>query len=210
MPRFTERHDLLHKRVERFTRMLQGVEDGDVRAIHRTRVASRRLREVLPVLQLDADVLHKLSRRLRKITDRLGAVRELDVLLAVIDELGQDRPLSAIRAGAGRRHRRGRAQAETRTAADEKPASGTAPRGSQARKAWADARDVRMPRPTRGTERRSWKWAIDARVARRAATLGSGHLQGRHSVSARTAARRADCGQETAVCAGALGARSRR
>ena len=40
----------------RFTRMLQGVEDGDVHALHRTRVASRRLREVLPVLQLDPDV----------------------------------------------------------------------------------------------------------------------------------------------------------
>ena len=50
--------------------MLQGVEDGDVDALHRARVASRRLREVLPVLQLDSDVARKLNRRLRKITDR--------------------------------------------------------------------------------------------------------------------------------------------
>src|SRR5207249_990507 len=44
-------------------------------------------RELLPVLQLDHDVTRKLSRRLRVVTARLGAVRELDVLLLLIDEL---------------------------------------------------------------------------------------------------------------------------
>jgi len=78
--------------------MLHGLEDGDVRAVHRTRVASRRLREVLPILQLDPEVSEKLSRRLRKVTQRLGVVRELDVLLALIDELaGSDRyPTTAL------------------------------------------------------------------------------------------------------------------
>ena len=47
-------YELLHKRLERFTRMLQALGEGDVRALHRARVASRRLREMLPVLQLDA------------------------------------------------------------------------------------------------------------------------------------------------------------
>ena len=70
--------------------MLHGIEEGDPNAVHRTRVASRRLREVLPVLQLDPEVSEKLSRRLRKVTQRLGPVRELDVLLALIEELTQD------------------------------------------------------------------------------------------------------------------------
>src|SRR5258705_50504 len=88
MPRpVAEPYDLLRPRLERFTRLLQEVEAGDVRALHRTRVASRRLREVLPVLQLDHDVARKLNRRLRKITSRLGTVREFDVLLSLIDEL---------------------------------------------------------------------------------------------------------------------------
>ena len=39
--------------------------EGDVRAIHRTRVASRRLREILPVLQLKADVCEPGRRRSR-------------------------------------------------------------------------------------------------------------------------------------------------
>ena len=91
MPRSTvdrpQRYELLRRRLERFTKMLQGVEAGDPRALHRTRVASRRLREVLPILQLDPEVTQKVSRRLRKVTTRLGVVRELDVLLALIDEL---------------------------------------------------------------------------------------------------------------------------
>src|SRR5437764_11365081 len=87
MSRSTERYDLLRIRLDRFRRMLHGVAEGDVHALHRMRVASRRLREVLPILQLDADVAHKLGRRLRKVTERLGVVREFDVLLGVIEEL---------------------------------------------------------------------------------------------------------------------------
>ena len=83
---------LLKQRLDRFTRVLPGVEKGDVRSLHRARVASRRLRELLPVLQLEPDSSSKLGRRLRKITRRLGTVRELDVLLLVIEELQRDRP----------------------------------------------------------------------------------------------------------------------
>src|SRR6478735_10737013 len=87
MPASTRRYDLLHKRLERFTQMLQGLDEGDVRALHQTRVASRRLREILPVLQVEPDVASRLGRRLRKVTQRLGGVRELDVLSLLIEEL---------------------------------------------------------------------------------------------------------------------------
>lgn len=172
MSRSTERHDLLHKRLERFTRMLQGVEDGDVPAIHRARVASRRLREVLPVLQLDADVLHKLSRRLRKITDRLGTVRELDVLLGVIDELGKAgrhpqsalaRVAAAVNEERGRRRERLLAKGQLRELRRV---------GAKLEKLTRTL-EIQDAAPRRGTERRSWMWAIDARVARRAATLAA-------------------------------------
>src|SRR5262252_1561549 len=81
------RADLLQKRLEQFTRLLHELQQGDVRALHRTRVASRRLREILPVLQLKHDVAVRLGRRLKHVTAELGRVRELDVLLAVIAEL---------------------------------------------------------------------------------------------------------------------------
>src|SRR4051794_17993902 len=87
----TQRHALLRARLERFTRLLPGLAQGDVNALHRTRVASRRLRELLPILQLDHNATDKLGRRLRRITERLGTVRELDVLLIMIDELQESR-----------------------------------------------------------------------------------------------------------------------
>ena len=86
MPLSSTRSELLKKRLDQFTRVLNLVEQGDVRGLHRARVASRRLRELLPMLQLDADKARKLGRRLKKVTTRLGTVRELDVLLLLVDE----------------------------------------------------------------------------------------------------------------------------
>ncbi len=71
--------------------MLAGVEAGNIKSLHRMRVASRRLRELLPVLQLDRASTHKLLRRLKKVTQQLGSVRELDVLLLLLDELEASR-----------------------------------------------------------------------------------------------------------------------
>src|SRR6188508_3387603 len=87
MPALLNRYDLLRARIDRFTRMLHGVEAGDVSAVHHARVATRRLRELLPILQLDRSVAEKLGHRLRRTTRRLGAVRELDVLLLLTEEL---------------------------------------------------------------------------------------------------------------------------
>jgi CHAD domain-containing protein len=148
--------------------MLQGVEDGDVKALHRTRVASRRLREVLPILQLDHDVSHKLSRRLRKITDRLGSVREFDVLLGLLDELkGVARypngALARVAAHVG----------EDRVVARKRLL--TKVRIGELRRVAAKlekiARTLEGSADGAGTVRRSWRWAIDARTARRASTV---------------------------------------
>src|SRR5262245_9289694 len=83
----TDRSRLVRRAADRLTRPLSALEQRDVAALHRTRVASRRLRELVPMLPIDGDAAKKLGRRLRKITRRLGTVRELDVLLSLIDEL---------------------------------------------------------------------------------------------------------------------------
>lgn len=57
---------------------LQGVPD----ALHRARVASRRLRELLPLLGQSSG---KAAKRVRKLTRALGRVRELDVALALLE-----------------------------------------------------------------------------------------------------------------------------
>src|SRR5689334_3405838 len=95
MSAFRPRHLLLETRLRRFTRMFPGVNGGDLRAIHRTRVASRRLREVVPVLQLDGRVTKRLTRKLRKLTRGLGQLRELDVLGLLVDELRESGRFSA-------------------------------------------------------------------------------------------------------------------
>ena len=57
---------------------------GDAAALHQARVASRRIREALPLVTRPA---RKLMRQVRRITRALGPVRELDVALLLLDEL---------------------------------------------------------------------------------------------------------------------------
>src|SRR5580700_10291386 len=78
------------KRLDAFAHELGPVEDGDVEAIHRTRVASRRLRELLPLLELDRETARNLTGGLRKVTKQLGTVRELDVIVILARELAEN------------------------------------------------------------------------------------------------------------------------
>lgn len=161
------RYDLLRSRLDRFTGTLPGVEAGDTAAVYRARVTSRRLRELLPVLQLDHGLSRKLDRRLRKLTRRLGTVREPDVILQVLDELHKggrvpDRALRRVSDAA----RQARDEAQGRLA--DKHVAGDLKRVAKKLEAVAaklEDADAGSPRS------RGWRWAIDARVARRAATL---------------------------------------
>ena len=169
MPASLGRHKLLHERLEQFTKMFHGLEQGDARALHRTRVASRRLREVLPVLQLEAGLAHKLNRRLRKVTERLGIVRELDVLLLLVGELRHvgrhdQAALSRLAEVFTEENEKARERlfaklplTELQRVANKlgRVALGAEPDGSH--------RD--------GEEPRGWRWTIDTRVARRASSL---------------------------------------
>jgi CHAD domain-containing protein len=57
--------------------------------VHQARVATRRLREAVPVLSagLKHSKAGKASRKIRRLTRALGTVRELDVTLQLLDEL---------------------------------------------------------------------------------------------------------------------------
>jgi CHAD domain-containing protein len=56
---------------------------GDGAAVHKARVASRRLREILPVA-VGRRPYGALNRRVRRLTQALGPVREVDVTLALL------------------------------------------------------------------------------------------------------------------------------
>jgi CHAD domain-containing protein len=89
-----------------------GVLVGEAAAVHRARVATRRLREALPVLEGEKRGVKRLRRDLRVLTRALGPVRELDVTLGLVvrmlhDEPALEKALEAMRVKLmERRHRR--------------------------------------------------------------------------------------------------------
>jgi CHAD domain-containing protein len=68
---------------------MPAAQAGDMRSVHQARVATRRLREALPVLRasMDSNALARAERQVRKMTRALGPVRELDVALSHLDDL---------------------------------------------------------------------------------------------------------------------------
>src|SRR5215471_5828494 len=157
------RADLLQKRLEQFTKLLHELGEGDVRALHRTRVATRRLREILPVLQLKAAVLNRLSKRLKRVTEELGRVRELDVLLGLVAELRESgrhdtQALRRVAATLATEQSQARAKLRERLPIDELQRIG--------RKLEKVEGDLRDRKPSKG-----WRWAVDARMTHRADTL---------------------------------------
>ena len=73
------------EQVQRFTRALGRARRGEPTGVHQARVASRRIREILPRVETwelvdEDDPPHRRRRKdVRKIAAALGAVRELDV-----------------------------------------------------------------------------------------------------------------------------------
>lgn len=80
---------LLARRARALRRHLREAVAGSGQGVHRARVASRRLREAVPVLSTGlADAkTGKVRRKIRRVTRALGATRELDVTVALLDEL---------------------------------------------------------------------------------------------------------------------------
>jgi CHAD domain-containing protein len=106
----------IRQRLGALSRTLPSAHAGDVTAVHQARVATRRLREALPLVARGSS-LQKHRRRVRRLTRALGPVRELDVALLTLDEFaGAPLPLrQAIR------QERTRMQADMRRTIDRTP-----------------------------------------------------------------------------------------
>jgi CHAD domain-containing protein len=76
---------LIRQRVVAVTRMLPGAREGHAESLHQARVATRRLREALPLVASGSHG-RKLEKTVRRLTRALGPVRELDVALLTLDE----------------------------------------------------------------------------------------------------------------------------
>jgi len=80
---------ILRQRLISLLTAMPAAQSGDEASVHQARVASRRLREALPVIGTtgNAHALDRVDRRVRRITRALGPVRELDVALLLLTEL---------------------------------------------------------------------------------------------------------------------------
>lgn len=81
-------HDRLwQKRLNALSAVWPDFLGGETKALHKARVASRRIREALPVVAASAPAgkVRRLKRRLRDLTQFLGPIRELDVELGLLD-----------------------------------------------------------------------------------------------------------------------------
>jgi CHAD domain-containing protein len=77
---------LIRQRLAALSRTLPGARKGDVHAVHQARVATRRIREALPLIA-HGRCGRSLKKSVRKLTRALGPVRELDVALMNLDQL---------------------------------------------------------------------------------------------------------------------------
>lgn len=88
---------LIRQRLRGLSRTLREAQQGSATSVHQARVATRRLREALPLVASGVPG-RKLQRRARRLTRALGPVREIDVALQMLDEFEQsgDVPRSGI------------------------------------------------------------------------------------------------------------------
>ena len=162
---------LFEKRFDAFKRALAGVQSWDAEAIHESRIGSRRLRELVPILGLDHGLQRKLGRQLRRVTRRLGAVREADVLTRILSQLEREgcdrRIIEHVSQVIGEEAREARESVRHRF--DERD------RERLIEALTRVARELTARKPNgrnRGVVRpASQRSAIDARVARRASRL---------------------------------------
>ena len=89
MPTAVTPSTLLLRQLDEFFNLLPAVRDGSSEAIHKARVATRRMRAVVPLLAgrfTPADLEH-LDGLLRKVTRRLGRARDVDVQLELLKSI---------------------------------------------------------------------------------------------------------------------------
>jgi CHAD domain-containing protein len=92
---------LLRQRLVTLLDAMPAAQQGDTRSVHQARVATRRLREALPVFGASANqhTLTRVRRQVRRMTRALGPVRELDVALDHLNELGNRNVVSSRAVG---------------------------------------------------------------------------------------------------------------
>jgi CHAD domain-containing protein len=159
---------LLERRIRALKRHLAtAVKGGDGSGVHPARVASRRLREAVPVLAqgLHGSKAGKARRKIRRLTRALGAVRELDVTLHLIDELATKPGIPRPALGDVRAHVI-EAREQRRTIMHERLAEVDVEKLTRRLSSLREA--LRQPPPDH-----NWRAVLASRIAKRSRRLGT-------------------------------------
>ena len=94
------------RHIRSFGKHLPQAVQGEVEPLHQCRVATRRLREILPLCAADipAGAAKRARRRLRRVGRALGGVREIDVAISLVAELSQKQTIGLTHGPRLRRH----------------------------------------------------------------------------------------------------------
>ena len=94
------------RQLRAFGKHLPLTRAGEVEPLHQCRVATRRLRELLPLCASDLPrgAVSRVRRRVRRVGHALGGVREMDVAIGLVDELANAGRLQPAAAGRLRQH----------------------------------------------------------------------------------------------------------
>lgn len=114
---------LWRKRLKALTAVWPDFLDGQTKGLHKARVATRRIREALPIVGATAPPakVKKLSRKMRDLTRHLGPIRELDVELGMLEEQPANEAVSPQAIAMVRRDVAARRQALRRELDDNPP-----------------------------------------------------------------------------------------
>jgi CHAD domain-containing protein len=96
--------DVVNANIQELLDHLPAVRRAEPEGVHQARVATRRLREGLPLVAIShPDAATSLRRIVRRIGRELGRVRELDIMVAQLDTLEQRLPAAAEGIASARR-----------------------------------------------------------------------------------------------------------
>jgi CHAD domain-containing protein len=162
---------LWRKRLDAFDAVWPGFLENDATALHKARVASRRIREALPVVgaAAPADKVKKLQHKMREVTRSLGPVRELDVQIGLLDKEADNDATSAAALAVVRRELATRRQAIREKLAEDPPVGDVK---KLVRKLERVA-EVKGKKSRRIRQETAWRAALGAQLMRRAKKLAA-------------------------------------
>lgn len=169
MNRSTSRERLWRKRLDELSAVWPDFVSGHSAGLHKTRVASRRIREALPIVGAAAspDKVRKLSRKMRAITRSLGPLRELDVELTMLEDKSKTEGVPGRAIEMVRREVAARRQALREELADNAPVTDLKKLLKKLERVAAKGAKGK------GRAKELWRGVLAARLIRRAKTLST-------------------------------------